>query len=93
MLYQYTCYKVLSKFKVPYQLLVHGVQDSVTLNICCEEICYTIKTGEKLAVPCHKLRSGSQNQIGTRVPWSFKQKIMLSRGTIFGRNPISPDLE
>jgi hypothetical protein len=59
-LYQHTCDEILNKVKVPYQLLVHSVQDLITLNIYCAEICHAIKTAEKLAVPCRKDRFGSQ---------------------------------
>lgn len=60
MLYQHTCDEILRKVKEPYQLLGHGVQDSVTSNIYCEEISHAIKTAEKLAIPCRNVRSVSQ---------------------------------
>ena len=73
-LYQCTCNKNLSKIQVLYQLLLHCVQDLITLNIYCEEIFHALKTLEKLAVSCREVRSGFKNQVVTSVFPSNKRE-------------------
>ena len=91
-LHQHTCDEILRKLRVPYLLLLYGVQDSVALNMYCEKICQAIKTAEKLAVPGRNIRSDPQKPGWDKCPLVKQAKNVLSC-TIPGRNPISPDLE
>ena len=47
---------------------MYGVQDSVALNICREEICHAIKTAVKLPVPYRNILSGSGKLDGDKLP-------------------------
>ena len=59
-LYEDRLDEILTEIKVPFQLLLHGVRDSISLDIYAAEIFHAMKCGEAASVPVAKVKRGSR---------------------------------